>query len=103
MEIKKHTAKEQARFIVDAIAYVIRNWKSIVAVWGTIAALVGLLGTFAMNRVLIPSAKPLVRPIIREYTNHYQVQIDSLYRLIDSLQEKTRKLKGDIDLFHRAD
>ena len=93
---KIHTSKDQAIIIVDALAYLIRNWKSILLVWGAISTFVITLSTFTMNKVLIPSVKPLVRPTIKEYTKHYQSQIDSI-------KLEIKDVRQDVTLFCKPD
>lgn len=76
--MKKHDSKTQFKIVGKALLYVIFNWRSVLVVYGTIAALIGTAGTFILKNVFIPSFRPIVRPICREYTNHYQVQIDEI-------------------------
>jgi hypothetical protein len=75
---KTHTTKEHAEMIGNAVIYVFKNWRSILAIYGSIAVLFGTVGTLLTTHIIIPGIKPFVRPIVKEYTSHYQAQIDSL-------------------------
>ena len=94
--MKKHNTKQQAKFIIDAAIYVVSNWRSILIVWGSIVAIVGTLGTFILNKIVIPSIRPAVRPIVKGYT------IPNSLRL-DTLESRTSKLEKDFKLFLHPD
>jgi len=100
---KIHTTKEQARIIVEAFSYLIANWKSILIIYGTIGTLLGTGGTMFLNKVVIPSFKPVVRPIVKSYTMPNKIRIDSIVTVGDSLKNRIRILERDFKLFHRPD
>ncbi len=85
---KRHNTKQQLRFILDALFYVVQNWRGILAVYGTLAALIATLGTFILNKIVIPSIKPAVRPIVKQYTVPNKVRLDSLSLQVDTLKHK---------------
>lgn len=84
----KHGTKQQAKFILGAAAYVVSNWRSVLVVWGSLAALIATLGTFILNKVVIPSIKPAVRPIVKHYTEPNRIKLDSLAFEVDTLKHK---------------
>jgi len=78
MKKYKHDEKQQFKFILTALWYAVGNWRSILIVWGSLTALIATLGTFILNKVVIPSIKPAVRPIVKQYTEPLRSRIDTL-------------------------
>ena len=76
--MKKHDSKTQIKIVLKALWYILFNWRSVLVVYGTIAALIGTAGTFILKNIFIPSARPIVRPIVKRYTLPLKLQIDTL-------------------------
>lgn len=83
--MKKHNEKEQFKIVLSSLLYVVSNWRSILVVYGTVAALIGTLGTVILNKVVIPSARPVVRPI---FDKRFETKIAPVEKRLDSLELK---------------
>jgi hypothetical protein len=96
MKKYKHGEKQQFKFILTALWYAVSNWRSILVVYGSLTALIATLGGYILNKVVIPSIRPAVRPIVKQYT------IPNTRRL-DTLESRTLKLEKDFKLFLHPD
>jgi len=83
--MKKHNEKDQLKFIANAVMYIIVNWRSLLIVWGVFATIWATIATFSVQRIFIPVAKPIVRPI---FDNRFQIKMKPYENRLDTLESK---------------